>query len=448
MLKPIILKNGLTILRYPHSGANSFVVGFATKTGSAVELSTGYPQGITSLIERLFWAGTDKHPNQRNLHTTLEGMGGSFYSSTTPELLELAITVPFYNQFKAISFMSEIVQRSLFDERDIQKEKNTILQLLRDQKPSFESEITTASLSALYPESSLAYPLEGSVDSIMNINSETILHYLNQQIHPEKSFLILAGNFDNRPCLELSEQEWSFWAPRGKGYVDPHSLNHQQESNLPQFAGLQRGSQNTTLSISFAYIGGFSIQTNEEGNPLESVDSFRKKTATLLLLNTILGKGYSSRLWQKSVEEEAFFLQIRTDLIRFKNLGHLQISGIVENTQFMFGLESILSILETLRKTTVSINELTKSKEFLKGSLILQHEDIATSALWQAEYTITSGDDLELKNLLEIIESITAAEIRALAHDIFTPQKVSIVSLGTSKEPRLIEKLLYKYLAS
>lgn len=444
MLKPIVLKNGLTILRFPRSGFQSFVAGFVTKTGSSIELSTGYPQGISYLIERLFWAGTDKHPNTRNLNSTLEGMGGSFYSSTTHELMELFLTVPTHQQFRAISFLAEIVQRSVFDERDLQREKESVLSILRDFQPRFESEITHVTLSGLYPESSLAEGMEGTVDSIMGIKPEDVLRYLNQQFHPEKSYLVLAGNFDNRAAMELVEQEWTYWAPKGRGYVDPQQIEHQQPQELPQFLSLQRGSQETVLTLAFQLDSGLLPSVKQ----LDTRENIWVSTAQLLLLNTILGKGFSSRLWSKSVEEEGFFRTIRSDLIRLSSVGHIQIAGQLENTQFSFGLESIMSNLEALRKTTVSINELAKAKELLKGTLLLEHEDILTAALWQVENLIGSGQPIDLEDLLSLIDEVSAPQIRSLAHSLFTPQRLSIVTLGTAKETRLVEKLIEKYLLS
>jgi len=448
MLKPIILKNKLTVLRYPRSGTETFSVSFVTKTGTAVELSTDYPQGISFLIERLFWAGTDKHPNQRNLYSTLEGMGGQFTSSTTHELMEFGITVPSYNQFKAVSFLAEIIQRSAFDERDIEEQKNKILTHLRESDQSFQSEITEASLAALYPGSSLARPLEGSVDTVLQISVEDILHYISQCIHPETSYVIISGNFDNRPVMELVEQEWTFWTPKTRGYSDPHSLEHTQTQDLPQFAIVQRGSQYTRVSLSFVGIGGMRPVLNDEGESIETERAMYARMAEVLLLNTVLGGGYSSRLWSKSVTEEGFFDHIRSDIIRFHSVGHIQIAGSITNAQFTFGLESVLSVLESVRKTTISINELTKAKELLKGTFILQHEDVLSSSIWHAENFIGATVDIQLSQLIEAIDKVTAPQIRARASDIFTPSNLSIVSLGTTKETNLIEKLLRKYLES
>ena len=167
----------------------------------------------------------------------------------------------------------------------------------------------------------------------------------------------------------------------------------------------------------------------------------------LLVLNTILGQGLSSRLWSKSVEEEILFSSIHSEVVRFKGTGFLQIAGTIDNSQFSFGFESVLSALEALKKTTVSINELSKAKELLKGRMILDQEDLIVSTSWQIENLIGSNLTFELSDLLEKIDKVEAPAIRSLASDLFLSERLAVTTLGTAKETRLVDKLIKKYLS-
>ena len=171
-----------------------------------------------------------------------------------------------------------------------------------------------------------------------------------------------------------------------------------------------------------------------------------QKYAVLMLLNTILGQGLSSRLWVKCVEEELFFNYIQSEIVKFTSTGYLQIQGQVENTQFSFGLQSVLSVLEILKKTTISINEIQKAKEYLKGRLIMEHENLLEATVWQVESLISSGLSFDLDDLIQKIDEIDVAEIRELANEIFIPQRLAISTVGTAKESRLIDRLINKYL--
>lgn len=171
-----------------------------------------------------------------------------------------------------------------------------------------------------------------------------------------------------------------------------------------------------------------------------------KNWAKLAVLNSILGQGISSRLWTKGVEEEILFSEINSEIFRYKNLSYLQIKGITDNTQFSFGLESILSVLESLKKTTVSINEISRAKEYLKGILILEHEDLLSSTVWHLDILLNHNVYFNLVDLLEFVQNVQAPELRALACDLFTPDNLLIGILGSAKETRLVNRLVNKYL--
>jgi predicted Zn-dependent peptidase len=187
-------------------------------------------------------------------------------------------------------------------------------------------------------------------------------------------------------------------------------------------------------------------ETPLELNLEEITTKSLQKQAVIMLLNTLLGQGLSSRLWAKTVEEEMLFYKIESQIVRFKQTGFLQISGQISNSQFSFGLESVLSSLEAFKKTTVSINELIKAKEYLQSRLIMEQEDLFNSTFWKVENYLGSGLNYELDDLLKAIENIETAQIRSLALDLFDSKNLVITTLGTAKETRLVEKLIKKYL--
>jgi predicted Zn-dependent peptidase len=463
MLKPIVLKNGLTVLRIPRAGVNTFLTGFVVQTGSAVE--EGYfPQGISRFIERLFWCGTDSHPSTRKLNLVLEQMGGNFTSMTSLEFMQFYLSVPSYNQYKAVSMLAEIIQTSYFDEADIKKEQRVLLENLSDFSEETDLDPSTLITSNLYQNSSLGLPIQGSVDSITSISQADILEYISHQIRPDKSYLVLAGNFENKKILDLIDKEWGMWKPKNKPNIQPLEFALEDAGELPRLVFRQRGMLYTTLAIGFLLDEGTrpnalieyekEVLRNQENskklpdlNIVDLTDQTLEKYAILMLLNSVLGQGLSSRLWVKCVEEELFFNQIQSEIVKFTTTGYLQIHGDVENTQFSFGLQSVLSVLEILKKTTISINELQKAKEYLKGKMIMEHENLLDSTVWHVESLVSSGLNFELEDLLNKINEINVNQIRQMANEIFVPQRLAISTLGTAKESRLIYRLINKYLA-
>jgi predicted Zn-dependent peptidase len=453
MLKTTKLKNGLTIIKIPKPASGVFIIGFVVSSGSQIE--DGYfPQGISHLVERLFWCGTDKHPSTRSLNLTLESIGGNFYSLTNQESTQFYLTVPFYNQYKATSMLSEILQRSYFGSQDVDSEKKFIIERLKQDIDNQSFEAQDSALSNLYQNSSIGFSVKGSVESVSAISHEAVLEYLSRQYQPSKSYLILGGNFDNKGLMELIEQEWGIWNPKNKKFIEPMPFQESEVGQLPRISYRQRASFKSDLVFSFLLDEGFEpnllLESKKPENQIYDdkiiFENKLKDWATILLLNTILGRGLSSRLWLKTIDEEMLFETISSDIIRFKSTGCLQISGITDNTQFSFALESVLSVLEGLKKTTVSINELAKAKAYLKGKFIMEHENLLTEISWYVEQFVSSSLNFSIEELLERVEAVEAPEIRNLAGHLFVPQKLSITSVGTTKETRLIDKLIAKYL--
>jgi predicted Zn-dependent peptidase len=454
MLKPLNLKNGLTILRLPQANSQIVAVSFIIPTGSSVE-NNNFPQGISYLIERLFWAGTDKHPSKQHLNQAIEAVGGAFTSFTSQEMMGFTITAPSYHQNTVISLLAEIIQTSYFDTRDIEKEKKAVLNELRETEISPQEEAENLAFADLYQNSSLGLPVPGSIESVTSITQADILDYLSKQFQPERSYVVITGNFENRPAMELIEQEWAIWKPKNKDFVDLEDFDEENLANLPSTIYRQRGIGKTYLQLSFILNEGLKplvIQEFEknpkasEPNYSQVLDDYLKQSASLMVLNTLLGEGRSCRLWSKSVEEELLFNEIQSNVIKFQKTGYLGILGVIENSQFSFGLESVLSVLEGVKKTTIPLNELAKAKEYLKGRLLRQHEDLQLTTLWKIEQLIGSGLNYELEDLIGKIDEIDVTDIRNTAGDLFVPERLQISTYGPAKETRLVDKLIRKYL--
>lgn len=454
MLKPIELKNGLTVLRIPKNNSEVFSSTFIIPSGSGIE--EGYFQpGTSHLIEKLFWAGTDKHPSKKKLNLELEGMGGDFSSFTSQEMMGFTISVPKNHQKLASGFLAEIVQRSYFDERDIDKEKKQLMSTLKESLVDVKLEADQLAITNLYPHSSLGSPIEGTIETVSNINQNDILEYLSHQLRPDKCYLVISGNFENKSVMEVIEQEWSIWNPKVKNFIEQLPFSQEDVGELPRTVYRQRGIAQTFLHINFLLSEGLkpspiveseSDSKEKELNYEKILQDYLKRNADLIVLNTILGGGLSSRLWTKSVEEELLFSTIDSQISKFHSTGYLQISGEIENTQFSFGLESILGVLEALKKTTISMNELSKAKAYIKGRLIREHEDIQTAVLWKVENLLGSSLNYDLDDLLKAIDEVSISDIRSKANEVFIPENLLISTYGPAKETRLVDKLIRKYL--
>ena len=453
MLKPLALKNGLTVIRLPKA-SNLFVIGFVVPTGYSLERFY-YKPGVASLIERLFKTGTDKHISKRILNRALESIGARYYTQTSAEFTGFYITVPSDNQFKAVSMLSEIIQHSSFDPKDIEQEKKNLIEDIRNQEMSSVIDSTKLSEENIYADYAYSEPQLGTVDTINAINEEDILDFLQRQYAPSNSYLVISGNFASKEIADQISNEWGFWTPKTKpAYKLKHFNLEELTDSLPRALFKQRGGVETVINTGFLLSEGIELrilrETSEEAKQLLDISGLQGRLfatwAELNVLNSILGLGISSRLWLKGVEEEAIFDSIHSEVILYSRSGFFHVSAVANNNQFGSALETILSSLDVIRKVNVSPNELEKAKEMSKAKLIIEHEDILFDTIWLTENMITSGFTFTLEDVLKEIDRVDVNRIRTLAGSLFRAENFFLTALGTSKESMVLEKLIDKYL--
>ena len=455
MLKPDKLKNDLKVLKIHKPASKIVVVGFVVPTGLILEQGIFTP-GINYILERLLYNGTEKYPSVRTLSLAVENLGGHMHTFVNLETFQIYLEVPDYNQFKALSLLANIIQNCRFNQNDLEAEKHNLKELLiqNNQEENPGEEGKQYFINKFYINSDVDQANLISLDALMSINREQVIDYFTCQFQPQNACLVISGNFDSDDLGRLIDQEWTYWNPKGFNPVPTLAIRKNTDLILPNITYKQRGRLFTELHMGFLLdsspINRF--YDSETGDRFEgqtyrkALDEYLLDIARALVLNQILGLGNSSKLWQKTVEEEILFGHINSDLVLMANCNYLRIFGILDHSQFSFGLEALLNVLETMTKNTVSINELSKAKELIKGRLILEHENLLLKTIWEVGNYLATGGAYELDDLLNIVHKIQANEIRTLADNLFRQNKAAVIILGTNKETRVVERLVERYL--
>jgi predicted Zn-dependent peptidase len=453
MLKPLSLKNGLTVIRLPRP-ANLFVVGFVIPTGYSIE-RFHYKPGLAYLVERLFCTGTDKHITKRALNRALEGIGGRMYTQTSAEFTGFYITVPSDNQFKAVTMLSEIIQHSAFDPKDIDTEKKAIIDQIRTIEMGTVLDTVELSQENIYADYGYSQTKYGTAESVASITEEDILDFLQRQYTPGVTYLVTSGNFASKEIADQISTEWGYWNPKAK---PTHKLRHlnmdELKDSLPRVLFKQRGGVETVVNCGFLLDEGVEPrvlrETSEEAKQLLDVQGLQERLfatwAELIVLNSILGQGISSRLWLKGVEEDAIFDTVSTEVVMHSRSGFFHISAVTDSAQFGTALETMLSAVDALRKINIPQGELDKAKEMAKGKLVIDHEDLLYNTQWLSENMIMSGLTFTLEDLLKEVNRVDSNSLRKFAQKLFHACNFFLTTLGTSKESSVIEKLVEKYL--
>jgi predicted Zn-dependent peptidase len=148
------------------------------------------------------------------------------------------------------------------------------------------------------------------------------------------------------------------------------------------------------------------------------------------VLNTLLGGGMSSRLFQNIRERQGLAYSIYSDLNPYRDTGCLAVYAGTSLTSASKVVQSVVSEFRKLKTETVPEEELSRAKAQLKGSLMLSLESSTSRMSNLARQEMYFDRYYDLDELIERIEAVTAEDLTRLANEFFKPEAVAVTALG------------------
>ena len=175
---------------------------------------------------------------------------------------------------------------------------------------------------------------------------------------------------------------------------------------------------------------------------LPGLSLFHPKRFTLDLLNVILGEGMSSRLFCEIRDRLGLAYSINSFVEHLYDTGSIIIYAGVEPKNLQLAIRVILEQLSLLKEAMVSESELSKAKELAKGRLLLRMEDSRNVAGWMGGQEILTGRILSVDQVLSIVDTITADDIRELAQKLMVASQLRLAVVGPVAKDEPLEELL------
>ncbi|MBF8246428.1 MAG: insulinase family protein [Rickettsia sp.] len=355
--------------------------------------------GIAHFVEHMLFKGT-KTKNYKELAQAIDDLGGDFNAYTTKEHIGIYTTIMKNNLHKALEIILDITNNSSFIEKEINKEKSIILQEIDNYYDNAEEHVFDNFFSAAYGNHYLGQNLLGSKNFISEINQESLLKYFKTNFNPQNSYICVVGDFES---IEIKSQIENFFLNK----VQMPNLTENNTPIIPQFQHNKVIYQVRDLVQSYFVIGFNSYDYKDI-----------RKNYILQILNIILGGGFSSRLFQKFREELAIVYQIGSSITSYENAGTFKIHGAcnIQDLNFLLSYlyEEINKILDFLKNS-----EIERAKNCIKTNIVFSYETTASIANIITYDYVLFNKYYQLKEVFDIIESITKQEILDLANIIF-----------------------------
>ncbi len=411
MYQKTTLGNGLRILSESIPYMSSVSIGFFVGTGSRSE--TLPEQGVSHFIEHLMFKGTEKR-SARDIAEEVDDVGGQLNAATDRENTCYYIKVLPEHLGLGLDILSDMLLHSKFADSDVEKERQVVLEEISLYEDSPDELIHDLHMNSLWPGHALGRNILGTRDSIGAMSREMIRDYTRRHYMPDNIVVAAAGNLTHD---QLVTQVRRFWDDvRGAAKVSADST--------PMFASGRHLQEKEIEQIHICL-----------GTPGVAHDDPRFYASHVL--NTILGGGVSSRLFQHIREERGLAYSVCSYPSSFRDTGLFTIYTGVSPENCREVMDIIGSIIGDIRSNGVRPEELKRAKEQLKAGLLFSLESSSSrmSRLGRAE--ISSREYLSPEQLVAKVDAVMLQHLFDLAQPLFRHESTCMTALGPIGESGL-----------
>lgn len=418
MYQKTVMDNGLRVITATMPHTRSVSICFFIGAGSRYE--TEEQAGISHFIEHLCFRGTPKRPTSKELSEAIEGVGGILNGGTDKEVTIYWAKVAQPHFSLALDVLVDMLRNPRFDPQDVERERQIIIEEIHMTKDSPAQQVNMLIDELLWPGHPLGRDIAGSVESMSAITRDMMLAYLQYQYLADNVVVAIAGNISHQEAVTavgLAATDW----PRQQSR--PGYLPYTEQQN-PRLKVERKDTEQAHLCLALP------------GLPLLHPQRF-----ALDLLNVILGEGMSSRLFTEIRDKLGLAYSIHSYVDHNLDSGAVTIYAGVEPKNVAVAIKAILEQLAQM-KEQVPETELSKAKELAKGRLLLRMEDSRSVVGWLGGQEILTGSIRTVDETVSIIDTITAAEIKQLADELFLSDRLRLAVVGPVNDDEPLEDLL------
>jgi predicted Zn-dependent peptidase len=400
-----VLPNGLTLITEEMEHIRSASIGIWIKTGSRDE--DLQLNGISHFIEHMVFKGT-KHRTAEQIARQVDSIGGNMDAFTAKECVCFSAKVLDEHMPIAMDVLSDLVLNPVFDTQDIGRERGVILEEIKmdeDNPDYLVHEIFTQNFWKDHP---LGKPILGTKDTVKKFERDAVLDFYGQRFAPGNVIICAAGHFKHEQFVELVARHFDQMKPVKNGFHSP------EPKIVPRIIMRNKKS----LEQVQICVGVPSHQIAHEIRHASYV------------LKTLLGGGMSSRLFQNIRERQGLAYAIYSDLSPYRDTGCLSVYAGTSRESAGKVVQSVVSEFRKLKSEPVPQEELRRSKDQLKGSLMLSLESSSARMSNLARQEMYFDHFYGLDELIERIEKVSAEELTVLANEFFQTESIAVTVLG------------------
>lgn len=374
------LSNGIRVVIEPIPTVRSISFGIWVKAGSRTEQQE--LNGISHFVEHMMFKGTDKY-SAKDIAELFDGIGGNVNAFTAKEYTCYYFKVLDTHLPLAVDVLSEMILHARLDEEDLEKEKKVIFEEIAMYEDTPDDLVHDLIAQAAYGDHSLAYPILGTEEKLERMTREHLQEYIEQHYHVDNIVISAAGHVDHT-IVELLEAHFGKFTRQGS----------QKESPQPVFRGdtIFHPKQTEQHHICLA-LPGCSLHDERQ--------------MPMLILNNVIGGSMSSRLFQEIRENRGLAYSVYSYHTAHADSGMFTIYAGTAPEQTQQVLELTINIMQDIKQNGITDSELHKSKEQIKGNLIIGLESTSSRMNRQGKNELMMRRHETIDEMIAKIDRVT-----------------------------------------
>jgi predicted Zn-dependent peptidase len=404
-LRRTVLPNGLTVLTERMEHLHSVAMGVWIKSGSRCEpVETN---GISHFVEHMVFKGTRSRSAQ-SIAREMDAIGGNLDAFTSKETIcfnvkSLGEHVPI-----ALDVLTDLVLNPIFAPPEIERERGVILEEIKideDNPDVLVHELFTQSFWKGHP---LGRPILGTTETVGRMAQEQLLAYHNDRFHGGNIIFSAAGHLDHDQFTAAVAEKFSGLV----GGQTPAELSAPQPS-----ARILLRNKKSLEQVQICL-----------GVPAPPITDDNRYAA--LILNTILGGGMSSRLFQTIREERGMAYSVYSDLSPYRDTGTLCVYAGTSASKVIEVVDLIVAEFRKMKEELLTEEELTRAKDQVKGNVLLGLESSNSRMANLARQEMYFRQFFTVDEIISRINDVTAAQVQSMAQRLFRPEAIAVTLLG------------------
>ncbi len=411
MYRKTVLPNGVRVITESMPAVRSASIGIWADVGSSSERTE--QRGISHLVEHMLFKGTQTR-SAREIAEVMDGVGGNLNAFTDKEATCYYAKVMDRHVSLALDVLSDMFLRSLFDAEELSKEQKVVLEEIKMYDDSPDELIHDLFIQTMWRGANLGDPTIGFASTVTHITPADLFAHLHAHYRPNAVVVTAAGNVNHDEFVALVEQRFAGFGgscplPKPESpHTSPDTLFRQKDSEQAYVVLGSRG--------------------------LAAVDERRY---ALSVLDTILGGGMSSRLFQEIREKRGLVYTVYTFQASYRAAGLFGVYAGTSPENVQRCIDVIGEQIDLVRHQPVGEAELHLAKEHIKGGLTLSLESSSSRMIRLGRNEFAYGRVIPTEEIEARVDAVTADEIRSLADELLAPANLGLCILGPVDEAKI-----------